>query len=557
MRYIEKARDQEFWRQVREDDHYESVRNKYLERWEAECENTYPNTLRYSDWAEFFSSGKRIEFNYFQARQQLMAAAFLSLIYPEEEKYFKRLQDQIFVITNEYSWCIPAHYNRKEIVGNPKRKIDLFASETALTLSEVYRIFEDRLDEFIKRRIREELYERIVLAMREVDRFGFEDMSNNWSSVCSLGVGGTLMLIFPECFDEFKPRLDAAMALYLTGYHDDGVCLEGASYWAYGFGSYVYYADMLRDFCGEDLFAIPKVKNIATFMQKTFISGSSCCVSFSDGGRTAGFKVGLLHYLKKLFPTEVVLLKSDFSTARDGCARFTPALRDVLWFDCDFYDNPEDATANVSFLGTGAEWYIRRRPAYGFAAKGGNNKEPHNHNDVGSFIFAKSGEQLLVDLGPGPYTKQYFSGERYNTFQAHSRSHSVPIIGEVYQHQGSQFHAKDFALDGETLSMDIAAAYPTEDIKSLKRSFTTAEDGISMTDEFDYVGNDEITERFVTLTEPSITAGAIIIGEATMTFDKSIADPVVSVEMLSNGAPCYLIDFKLPKNTQKFTIYVK
>ena len=557
MRYIEKAKDPEFWREVREKECYRPFREKYLERWEAECENTYPNTLRYSDWAEFFASGSRIEFNYFQARQQLMAAAFLSLIYPEEEKYFKRLQDQIYVITNEYSWCIPAHFDRKEIVGNPKRKIDLFASETALTLSEIYTIFEDRLDEFIKRRIREELYERIVIAMREVEKFSFEGMKNNWSSVCSLGVGGTLMLMFPECFEEFKPRLDAAMALYLTGYHDDGVCLEGASYWSYGFGSYVYYADMLIDFNGEDLFAIPKVKNIATFMQKTFISGSSCCVSFSDGGRTAGFKVGLLHYLKKLFPSDVVLLRSGFGTGRDGCARFTPALREVLWFDCDFYENPEESKADVTFLGDGAQWFIRRLPTYGFAAKGGHNNEPHNHNDVGSFIFAKSGEQVLVDLGPGPYTKQYFSGERYNTFQAHSRSHSVPIIGDVYQHQGSQFRASGLCLDGNVLSMDIASAYPTEDIKSLRRSFRIEENGISMTDEFDYVGEDPITERFVTLHEPTVRDGAVLMADAVMTFDPSVASPTISTETLTNGTLCYLIDFRLPKSIQSFTISVK
>lgn len=105
--------------------------------------------------------------------------------------------------------------------------------------------------------------------------------------------------------------------------------------------------------------------------------------------------------------------------------------------------------------------------------------------------------------------------------------------------------------------MDIAAAYPTEDIKSLKRSFTTAEDGISMTDEFDYIGDDEITERFVTLTEPAVRVGEVEIGEAVMSFDESLASPVVSTELLSNGDFCYLIDFKLPKGTQKFTVSVK
>lgn len=555
MKYIEKAKDPEFWRAVREKECYRTFREKYLERWEAECENTYPNTLRYSDWAEFWSSGKRIEFNYFQARQQLMAATFLALIYPEEEKYFKRVQDQLYIICNEYSWCIPAHFG-KMLEGNPRRKIDLFCAETALALSEIYSIFEDKLDEFIKMRVRTELEDRIVNSMAEVERFGFEGMSNNWSSVCAFNVGGTLMLMFPDRFAEFKPRLDAALALYLTGYHDDGVCLEGASYWSYGFGSYVYYADMLLEFTGEDLFAIPKVKNIATFMQKTFLSGSAC-VSFSDGGRTASFGVGLLHRLKKQFPDDIVLLKSEFKGGRDGCARFSPALRTVLWFDEDYYNNPEESSADITFFGEGAKWFIRRLPSYGFAAKGGHNREPHNHNDIGSFIFAKSGQQVLMDLGPGAYTKQYFSGERYNTFQAHSRSHSVPIIGDVYQMNGVQYAAKDMSWDGDTLRMDISGAYPTDDLRSLYRSFKIEPDGIILTDEIDYAGEGEITERFVTLHEPTVGDSSVEIADAVLYFDPSTAIPVINTETLNSGAICYLIDFKLPKGTQRFTISVE
>lgn len=555
MKYIEKAKDPEFWQAVREKECYRPLREKYLERWEAECENTYPNTLRYSDWTEFWRSGKRIEFNYFQARQQLMAATFLSLIYPEEEKYLSRVQDQLFVICNEYSWCIPAHFG-KIMEGNPRRKIDLFCAETALALAEIYTILEDRLDDFIKMRVRAELEDRILNSMAEVERFGFEGMSNNWSSVCTFNVGGTIMLMFPERFAEFKPRFDAAMALYLTGYHDDGVCLEGASYWAYGFGSYLYYADMLLDFTGENLFEIPKVKNIATFMQKTFLSGSAC-VSFSDGGRTAGFNVGLLHKLKKLFPDDVVLLKSEFGGGRDGCARFSPALRTVLWFDEEYYYNPEESSADVTFFAEGAKWFIRRLPDYGFAAKGGHNKEPHNHLDVGSFIFAKSGQQVLMDLGPGAYTKQYFSAERYNTFQAHSRSHSVPIIGGVYQAPGIEYAAKDMTWDGNTLSMDIAGAYPTDELRSLVRSFRIEKDGVTMTDVIDYIGDGEITERFVTLHEPTVRDGHIEIADGVLGFDASIALPVINKEVLKNDVICYLIDFNLPKSTEKFTISIK
>ena len=99
MNLLGKLTDPAFWQEVREKDCYKNFRDKYIQRWEEECENTPPNTLRYTDWLEFWRTGKRIEFNYFQARQQLLASTFLSLIYPEEQKYIYRVHNQLFVIT--------------------------------------------------------------------------------------------------------------------------------------------------------------------------------------------------------------------------------------------------------------------------------------------------------------------------------------------------------------------------------------------------------------------------------------------------------------------------
>ncbi len=556
MNLLGKVTEKEFWQAVREKDCYAKFREKYLERWAEECEDSPISSLKYSDWTEFWKSGKRIERNYFGARQQMMAAVFLSLIYPEEEKYLVRAMDQIFAICNEYTWCVPAHYG--PIIDGNQVKIDLFAAETALGLAEVYCLLEDRLDEFIKIRIREELQRRIVDSMASTPKFGFESMSNNWSSVCTACVACTIMLMFPERFSEFRPRFEAAMEVFLSGYRDDGVCLEGSSYWGYGFGFFTIYAEMVNKFTNGEVnyYKGEKIKNIATFMQKTFLS-ENACVSFSDGARTGGFNVGLLHYLKEIYPDDVVLYKTEFSTKRDGCARFAMALMTVARFREDFYNNPEDDTAETTFYAENSEWLIKRTPDYGFAAKGGNNKEPHNHNDVGSFIYAKGGDQVLVDLGPGAYTKQYFSGERYKTFQACSRSHSVPIVGGSYQKNGPQHRAEDVSYADGVFTMNIASAYPVDGLNLLRRTFKTLECGISLSDEIDYTGEGVVTERFVTLREPKIGDGEITLTDTVLSYDKEIASPYVTEEVLSSGTVCYLINFDLPSGKCRFDITVK
>ena len=39
------------------------------------------------------------------------------------------------------------------------------------------------------------------------------------------------------------------------------------------------------------------------------------------------------------------------------------------------------------------------------SAKGGNNGESHNHNDVGSFVLYCDGKPAVIDVGTGVYEK--------------------------------------------------------------------------------------------------------------------------------------------------------
>lgn len=55
---------------------------------------------------------------------------------------------------------------------------------------------------------------------------------------------------------------DELMRDFLASYHDDGCCLEGSLYWAYGFGYFCYYAALVRDYTrGEiDWFRDEKIR---------------------------------------------------------------------------------------------------------------------------------------------------------------------------------------------------------------------------------------------------------------------------------------------------------
>ena len=114
----------------------------------------------------------------------------------------------------------------------------------------------------------------------------------------------------------------------------------------------------------------------------------------------------------------------------DHCYRF------CLELDCFLYNGLQDGKAalgTMTYYAPKSAWLIRRTTSYGFAAKGGSNDVSHNHNDIGSFIVVSGGRQLLCDLGPGEYVKDYFNDQkRYQYFCTSSRGHSVPAVSYTH-----------------------------------------------------------------------------------------------------------------------------
>ena len=558
MNLIGIAQNPEFWTTVvREKPEYRTYLDAQLSWWEQYCENVEIKELTYRDFKRFFEDGNRgvYEGKYFKRRRALLASATLSMIFPEEEKYLAYLQDIIFAICDEYTWCLPAHHPSLE--ENNNTFIDLFASETGFALAEVYTLLGDRLDKVICERIKHEINYRIITAfINKTNHWWEARCTNNWAAVCGGSVGCTVMLMRPDLFPTLKPRFDAIMSAYLSGFEDDGYCLEGTHYWHYGFGFFTVYADMVKTFTDGEVnyFNEEKVRTIATFIQKMFLSGSSA-VSFADGSTTLEYQIGLVHYLKNLYPDDVKVYSPSLSYVSTGCARFCLGIRAATWLDPEVYNNPEDS-CSAEYYGASSAWLVKRTADYGFAAKAGNNNEHHNHNDVGAFIFAKGGNQIITDVGRGVYSKQYFRAEtRYQHTECSSLGHAVPFFGETIQKTGGAYAATDTEHREGYFKMDIAGAYGDENVKRVVREFTMDDSGVTLKDSFVYTGTAPITERFTSNIEPVVNEGKVVIDCAEIVFDKTIV-PVVSSTELSTKKTLWFVDFVLAPDTKSFTVTI-
>lgn len=473
------------------------------------------NSLPYSKFKLFHLTGNRKEYEaiYFHHRRLLNAYAALYIIYGTE-KYKTDLENIIWAVCDEYTWALPAHLGTDADLNEQQTHIELFAAETGGCLAEILSMTKESLSQNVVDRAVFELRRRIIYPYLSRD-FTWKRNTNNWAAVCTTGVALTFLYCAKE--NEIKqviPEFIKSIEYFLSGYHDDGCCVEGISYWTYGFGFFVYLAERLSTYTDGNinLFNSPVAKKAIYFPQNIQL-GKNHCISFSDGNSDLRIQFGLISYLRDNFAPKMTFSDIIFSNGKNMSSQWFSFIRNFAWGNPECIGN-NTASSKVTYYDN-AQWYIKNENACGFAAKCGHNDEHHNHNDVGSFSCVFDDKIILADLGAGEYTKQYFTEGRYSILVLSSRGHSVPVIDGQYQKSGKEFCGSVLKADNNTFEIEFSGAYGINSLKKLKRTFMLSKSGFTLSDSFLFNTNSHIiTERFVTTTKPQITQNGIIIDNA-------------------------------------------
>jgi hypothetical protein len=592
------ARDPNKWEDIKTSHCYQEMLAEIRD--EAEKYLRQPlRALPYSLFKLFSETGSRkeYEYEYFEHRARLNTFAILSLL-DGAPRYLEALEDTIWAICDEYTWSLPAHLNDSrttKINSNfaflnskenlkiklleDEQTLDLFASETGFALAEILSLLEDKISPLVVYRGRNEVFHRIIQPYSDLNSsFWWETATMNWAAVCAGSIGAAAMYLVENdnSLALILQRVLATMSYFLDGFGDDGACVEGIGYWTYGFGFFTYFAALLKQRTGGkiDLLQDEKVKRIALFQQKCYLT-ENYVISFSDASLTENYPPGLTCYLKSIFDeVSIPERKYQARVKDDSCHRWAPAVRDFIW---NKPNDESDLAAESTFYLKNAQWLVSKKYKDGehicFAAKGGHNDEPHNHNDVGSFLFHVNGESLLADLGIGEYTRQYFGAERYEFLCTSSRGHSVPIIEGQYQRPGPEYAARmrDFQTTAEEdkLVMDIAKAYGDPNLKSLQRKFVFKKNNsihLILKDEYEFERIPAVlTERFVTFYQPQILSEGKVRIQGTKSsidiifksqFDhlEVSRDTFMTHESIKKDV--YFLDFSLVPLTNKITAEV-
>lgn len=465
--------------------------------------------LSYWLFAEYWRSGDRIEFEeaYFARRGRLLTYALLCRLEPDPH-WLPALQNILWAICAEPFWCLPAHFLDENDQPLPfdrwETHLDLFACETAFALAETLALCGDLLEETVRQQVETQIHRRVLDPFCRPDRVHrFEAMHNNWCAVCAGAIGGTAthLVSDPGLLAGILSRCLSTMQTYLDSFGEDGVCTEGVGYWTYGFGFFTCFADLLLQRTGGacDLFALPKVKAIALCQQHYFLS-EGCTVSFADGSMAGGYRMGLSCYLQQVYPDCAIpdaAYADDILT--DNCYRFCLGLRDLAWYrpDARFGLPPRRSVWLPD-----AQWLISTSPALCLAAKAGSNGESHNHNDCGSFLVCREGEQLLCDFGAVLYDADSFGPRRYERFAHATRGHNAALPAGQEQAAGPEYRTRNVQAEcgqSDRLSMELAGCYNCPTLQSYRRSICHhAEDGrITVEDTLEFSQPESCREVFV------------------------------------------------------------
>ena len=479
---------------------------KEREKWDALPEEAKSTILKVGeealayDWPaltaelyiQFTRNGNRTNYQdtYFERRHKLEDLLFAELV-EGKGRFMDQIINGIWAITEETSWCIPAHIGDQKngLTSLPvfdEEVVDLFAAETGSLLTWANYLLKDELDKvtpLVSQRIEKEVQKRFLDAVMERTDFWWMGYAgnnlNNWTPWIVSNWLACLLVIEK---DPVKRAAGVYKAIFITDkflnpYPADGGCDEGPGYWGHAGGSLFDCLELLYGASAGkiNIYTDPLIRNIGTYIYKAYIS-DAYYLNFADAPARMNPDAELIYRYGLRIKDETMqgfagYLVQDRSFEKMYRNQFTGRrLNHIFGYEAVKAVDPVEPLIldfwlpNLKFMGTRTKEGTRE--GLYLAAKGGHNAESHNHNDVGNYVIFMNGKPVIIDIGVEEYTRKTFSDERYTIWTMQSGYHTLPTINGYMQKDGKEYHAEKVSYRGArgstSFALDISGAYPEE-----------------------------------------------------------------------------------------------
>ncbi|MCQ2390856.1 MAG: heparinase II/III family protein, partial [Kiritimatiellae bacterium] len=452
-------------------------------------------------------------------RYQWLAPLTLAECLENKGRFLPRITELLETIAAMRTWVNPYHDRPDFKAFNGKwRKLELGNGQTVEALAYALDILRDRLPADVRKRVMAAIRAQVLDVYLDIARDGEAAKRHgcgwygglyNWNAACCsyFTTAAILLLDDPVARAEAIELAERSVLNYLDGFTQEGYCLEGASYWEYGFGRYLTLGINVRRATGGQNPFFPELR-----ARTCFLSGYD--VRYNDAGTPCfgdcsgkGLPIVPWTLGGMAWPD----LTHQPMTRRNGVFGGGLPLTTFRHFKMPGISAELPDHSHVYPL---RSWYedcvqmLVCRPTEGkglYASfKGGHNGAGHNHNDVGAFGIAIDGREIVGDPGLKKYDLDTFGPRRYESNLRNSYGHPVPYVDGKMQVTGVAAAAKllrhAFTDEKDIVELDLRAAYDVPRLQTLTRAFSysRAEGRVIVRDEVAFDGTGTFESPFVT-----------------------------------------------------------
>lgn len=553
-----------------------------FKEYEANIEGNIYAPLLATDYMRFERDGNRSVYEdiYFGRRMALFVQTSLEAMSNDGSR-IDRIINLLWLILEETTWCVPAHSSQGKnsdcLPCNDMYVLDLFAAETGALLIWVHNTLKQKLDAVsvnITPRIIAKVRERICETYRNsyFCWMGYnEPKVNNWNPWINSNVILTVQTVYGDCEEAWTlmESIIKSLNCYAICQPKDGACDEGITYWGVSHLCFIeaLYSLYVYSDGTVNLLEEPQVVNMFEFYEKMYI-GNNYVVNFADcTAKNEGDYGTIYKFAKRMNNSRMFDLGKRLYDLSNGIcfrarSKFTRIFDKVL-AEKAYKDNIEIiGETNGSLIESTQIITARTKSGIFFAAKGGNNDESHNHNDVGNFIIYKNNIPFIIDSGNMEYTKDTFSDKRYTIWTNMSEYHNLPKIGGYNQCYGADYKAKIVKATNKEFFVDISEAYENrKSIKEWTRKFVITDDSIDVCEQYSLSQNEEVVLNFISAVKPEISEQCIEFSNDgvilkmninTKEFDISVEEICIGKDKVLNRSwDGNIYRCKLSKNTKE------
>ncbi len=537
-------------------------------------------SLKATTYMQYHRNGNRTNYqNVYYARRTRVMLATIAECIEGKGRFMDDIIDGVWLICEETSWVIPAHNDRHRVMDvslglplpdfrNPLPYIDLFSAETGSLLSWVHYFLAEQLEKvspLLPMRIEEELKKRILDPYLHDDSMWWMGLVsdkpvNNWNPWINSNIQTAFLLAERDPLRRVEglKKVARSSQRFLDFYAEDGGCDEGPSYFNVAGASLL---DILEQFydatAGKvNVYDQPLIRNMADYIRHAHIAGKYF-VNFADapcalGNVSAGCLIragrltnnpDLVSFAKRSYLVGTARLPwEDFAIS--SCWKLFRTFKTLFTF------KPEDTQPDALPAGGSGHYFsgiqvtmAKSGSGLFVAAKGGNNAESHNHNDIGNYVLYDGDTPCALDAGVGTYSRKTFSDERYTIWAMQSGWHNTAIVNGCDQKNGIEYAAANaqHTDDGMTMhfSLDMEKAYPAEaNLINYRRDFAfdRAANTFTVTDTvMQNAANAPTALPILCYEEPQLTQGtARLSANVTLHYDAAQFDATVQAHELND-----------------------